>query len=45
MRGGSLLFNVHKNSPLMVEEWKDEIRAVIENISEEILAGVMENFS
>jgi hypothetical protein len=29
----------------MVEELKNEITAVVENISEETLVGVMENFS
>jgi hypothetical protein len=29
----------------MAEELKDEITAVVENISQETLVGVMENFS
>jgi hypothetical protein len=43
--GGSLLFIVCRNNPHIVEEMKDEITAVVENISEEMLVGVLENFS
>jgi hypothetical protein len=43
-RGGSLLF-IYRNNPHTVEELKDEITTVVENISKETQVGVMENFS
>jgi hypothetical protein len=41
---GFLKDDIHRNNPHTVEELKDEITAVVENISEETLVGVMENF-
>lgn len=43
VRGESLLLSVYRNNLHVVEELKDEVIAVVENISEEILVGVMKN--
>jgi hypothetical protein len=42
---GFLKDNIWRNNPHLVEEWKGEIMAAVESITEETLAAVMENFS
>jgi hypothetical protein len=43
--GESLLYIIYRNNSHTVENFKDEITATVENVSEETLVGVMENFS
>jgi hypothetical protein len=44
-RVGSLLFNVYRNNPRIVEELKEKITAIVANISGETLMPVTKNFS
>jgi hypothetical protein len=44
-RGDSLLFSIYRNNPHPVDKLQGTNTAVVDNVSEETLVGLMENFN